>query len=225
MTSATGRLSAPGERRGHFITLEGIEGAGKSTQRDLICERLREAGIPVVPTREPGGSPVAERIRALLLEPVQAEPHALTELLLLFAARAEHLERTIRPALARGAWVVCDRFTDATYAYQGGGRQVDRGPIEQLEQLVQAGLRPDLTLLFDLLPAVGLARARERSEPDRIERQRLEFFARVRQAYLARAATEPGRIHRIDADRPLAEVSARVRARIDAYVANVSCRT
>ncbi len=192
-----------GRERGRFITLEGVEGAGKTTQREAIAGFLRESGVDVLVTREPGGSDIAERIRGLLLDPTNAGMHGDAELLLMFAARAEHIHQRIRPALASGVWVLCDRFTDATYAYQGGGRGVDQARIATLEQLVQGALRPDLTLLFDLPADVGLARARGRSAPDRFESETLQFFERVRACYLARATQEPQRLVRVDANRAL----------------------
>ncbi|MFC2973670.1 dTMP kinase [Azotobacter bryophylli] len=191
---------------GLFITLEGPEGAGKSTNREYLAERLREHGVDVVLTREPGGTPLAERIRALLLDPT-AEPMATdTELLLVFAARAQHLAQVIRPALARGAVVLCDRFTDATYAYQGGGRGVSESRIAQLESFVQGDLRPDLTLVFDLPVEVGLARAAARGRLDRFEQEGRMFFEAVRQTYLHRAAREPVRYRVVDAAQPLDQV-------------------
>jgi dTMP kinase len=206
---------------GHFITLEGIEGAGKTTQRDAVAGCLREAGLDVVLTREPGGSEVAERIRAVLLDPANTGMHGDTELLLMFAARAEHLHRRILSALAAGAWVVCDRFTDATYAYQGGGRGVPAGRIAMLEQLVQGDRRPDLTLLFDLPVPLGLERARGRSTPDRFESEQVQFFERVRATYLARAAAESGRIVTIDAARAPEAVAVDSISAVRAYVERV----
>ncbi len=207
--------------RGHFITLEGIEGAGKTTQRDTVACCLRDAGLSVLVTREPGGSDIAERIRAVLLDPANTGMHGDTELLLMFAARAEHLHRRILPALTTGTWVVCDRFTDATYAYQGGGRGLPVAHIAALEQLVQGERRPDLTLLFDLPAAVGLARARGRSEPDRFESEQLQFFERVRDTYRARAAAEAGRFVTIDAERDPATVAADSIAAVQAYLVRV----
>jgi dTMP kinase len=212
-------------RRGRFITLEGIEGAGKSTQREAVAACVREAGCDVVLTREPGGTDIAERIRGLLLDPANAGMHGDTELLLMFAARAEHVQRHIRPALAAGRWVVCDRFTDATYAYQGGGRGVPTARIAALEQLVQDDLRPDLTLLFDLPAAVGLARARGRSAPDRFEQEQQAFHEAVRGAYLARAQQEPARIVRIDAAREPGIVAACTRAVVQDYITRISTLT
>jgi dTMP kinase len=197
---------------GLFITLEGPEGAGKSTNRDYIAERLREAGRDVQLTREPGGTPLGERIRELLLTPTE-EPMAVdTELLLMFAARAQHIEQVIRPALARGAVVLCDRFTDATYAYQGGGRGISVSRIATLEAFVQGSLRPDLTLVFDLPVETGLARAAARGRLDRFEQEARSFFEAVRQAYLARAAADPQRYEIIDASLPLADVQAGLQA-------------
>jgi dTMP kinase len=186
--------------RGRFITFEGVEGAGKSTQVGALKEWLEGQGVEVRVTREPGGSPVAERIRNLLLDRDNAGMAGDAELLLMFAARAEHLAKTIRPALGAGVWVLCDRFTDATYAYQGGGRGVPRRRIALLEDLVQGDLRPDLTLLFDLPVATGLSRARGRSAPDRFESETLAFHEAVRAAYLAIAAREPERVRVIDAE-------------------------
>lgn len=197
---------------GLFITLEGPEGAGKSTNRDYLAARLREQGVDVVMTREPGGTPLAERIRELLLAPSD-EPMAVdTELLLMFAARAQHLAEVIRPALARGAVVLCDRFTDATYAYQGGGRGLSVERIAILESFVQGELRPDLTLVFDLPVEVGLARAAARGRLDRFEQEGQAFFEAVRQAYLQRAAQQPQRYSLLDAAQPLAAVQRAIDA-------------
>ncbi|MGP0174086.1 dTMP kinase [Pseudomonas sp. NCHU5208] len=193
---------------GLFITLEGPEGAGKSTNRDYLAERLRERGVEVLLTREPGGTPLAERIRELLLAPSD-EPMAVdTELLLVFAARAQHLQQVIHPALTRGSVVLCDRFTDATYAYQGGGRGLSIERIAQLEAFVQGELRPDLTLIFDLPVEVGLARAAARGRLDRFEQEGRGFFEAVRQAYLQRAAQAPQRYRVLDAGQSLAQVQA-----------------
>jgi dTMP kinase len=203
---------------GRFITLEGGEGVGKSTNLDLVVERVRAAGHTVVTTREPGGTPLAEEIRDLVLG-VREEPvAALTELLLIFAARAQHLERVIRPALARGDWVVCDRFTDATYAYQGGGRGLSTDHIAALEKLVQQDLQPDLTLYLDVPVAVGHARIEDR-EQDRLEREAERFHEAVRVAYLERASAHQ-RFRVVDAARPLEAVQAEIRTLIDAFVAD-----
>ncbi|MGD1990385.1 MAG: dTMP kinase [Chromatiales bacterium] len=182
-----------------FITVEGIEGAGKSSNIAFAENLLRSHGHDVLLTREPGGTPLGEELRELLLGHRHDGMHDLTELLLMFAARAEHLHGKILPALEAGKWVICDRFTDATYAYQGGGRQLDTSAIATLENLVQENRRPDLTLLLDLPVETGLARAAKRSEPDRFERQKLEFFQRVREAYLQIAHQQPERVKVIDA--------------------------
>ena len=191
---------------GLFITLEGPEGAGKSTNREYLAQRLRDHGHDVELTREPGGTPLAERIRELLLTPADEPMNSDTELLLVFAARAQHLAQVIRPALARGAIVLCDRFTDATYAYQGGGRGLSVQRIELLEQFVQGDMRPDLTLIFDLPVEVGLSRAAARGRLDRFEQEGLDFFEAVRAAYLDRARHNPQRYHVIDAGQSLSAV-------------------
>lgn len=191
---------------GLFITLEGPEGAGKSTNRDYLAERLREHGIDVLLTREPGGTPLAEQVRELLLAPSNEIMAADTELLLVFAARAQHLDQVIRPALARGCVVLCDRFTDATYAYQGGGRGLSETRIAVLEEFVQGALRPDLTLVFDLPVEVGLARAAARGRLDRFEQEGRQFFDAVRHTYLRRAAEQPQRYRILDAAQSLKEV-------------------
>ncbi|MFC6330821.1 dTMP kinase [Alloalcanivorax gelatiniphagus] len=193
---------------GRFITLEGGEGAGKSSNLTWLAERMREAGLPVTVTREPGGTELAERIRAVLLDPGAETMADGTELLLVFAARAQHLEALIRPALERGDWVLCDRFMDATWAYQGAGRGFDPSAIAALESMVLRGLSPDRTLLFDVPVAQGMARAGKRSRPDRIEREAHAFFERVRQCYLERAAAEPERFRVIDAGAGLEAVRA-----------------
>ncbi|TLF49714.1 dTMP kinase [Halomonas urmiana] len=208
--------------RGRFITLEGGEGVGKSTNLALVVEHLRACGHEVVATREPGGTPRAEDIRRLLLDPVEEEPlDPDAELLLVFAARAQHLARVVKPALARGAWVVCDRFTDATYAYQGGGRGIDTARIAELEAFVQRGLEPDLTLLLDMSMDAAQRRLDSRLEGqgearDRFERERGDFFEAVRRAYLARAEAAPERVAVIDAGAGLDEVKAELLARLDA---------
>jgi len=191
--------------RGKFITLEGLDGAGKSTHLARAVELLRGQGKTVVQTREPGGTPLGEKLRALLL----AEPmHLETEALLMFAARREHLDKVIAPALERGDWVVCDRFTDASFAYQGGGRGLGLDKLEALEQWVQNGLTPDLTLLFDVPTEIALGRVQGMGrELDRFEQEKSEFFERVRAAYLARARLSPGRMRVLDGRKPLNEVS------------------
>ncbi len=192
--------------RGRFITVEGGEGVGKTTNMQYLRGRIEAAGHTVVMTREPGGTPLAEAIRALLLTPEYRGMNSDCELLLMFAARAEHLAQRILPALRAGEWVLCDRFTDATYAYQGGGRGLPRERIGQLETWVQGELRPDLTLLLDVPVALGLKRAGDRSAPDRFEQEEVAFFERVRQAYLERARAEPDRYRVVDAAQPLSEV-------------------
>ncbi len=193
-------------RDGFFLTLEGVEGAGKTTAREFIAGGLRENGATVLETREPGGTELGEKIRALLLDPGQNRMSALSELLLIFAARAQHLEEVITPALESGFFVICDRFTDATFAYQGSGRGLDETLIQTLADLVHPRIQPDLTVILDMSPQKGLARARRRGELDRIERERLEFFERVRAGYIARARSDPERYFVLDSDRPLDEV-------------------
>jgi dTMP kinase len=205
-------------RTGKLITLEGIEGAGKSTQLATVCACLEQRGLTMVSTREPGGAPIAERIRQVLLDPSCRGMAADAELLLMFAARAEHLDKRIRPALERGDWVVCDRFTDATYAYQGGGRGVDTERIALLEDLIQGDIQPDLTLLLDVPVEVGLDRALSRSSPDRIEAEARRFFAQVRGAYLKRARENPRRIRVIDAAAPADAVAEWVTAVVASFV-------
>lgn len=197
---------------GLFITLEGPEGAGKTTNREYLAEQLRKAGIDVVLTREPGGTPLAERIRELLLAPSDETMAADTELLLVFAARAQHLARVIVPALDRGAVVLCDRFTDATYAYQGGGRGLSSERIATLEQFVQADLRPHLTLVFDLPVEIGLSRAAARGRLDRFEQEGKVFFDAVRHTYLERASAAPSRYRLIDAAQTLEQVQRQLDA-------------
>jgi len=201
-----------------FITLEGGEGAGKSTCLAYIQQYFSEHAIPLLVTREPGGTPLAEEIRSLLLDRRDESVASDTELLLVFAARAQHLAGKIRPALARGEWVLCDRFTDATYAYQGGGRGLSLEKIASLETLVQGDMRPALTLLLDLPVAQGMARAEARSEKDRFEVEQHSFFERVRQSYRERAAAEPQRFRVIDASQPLPEVQASIRRVLDAWL-------
>lgn len=190
-------------KRGLFITMEGGEGVGKTTNIQFVAEQLRSRGITFVQTREPGGTPLAEDIRQMLLSPRTEKVAPAAELLLVFAARAQHLAEVIEPALQRGEWVLCDRFTDATYAYQGGGRQLSQTMISQLEQLVHGHLQPDLTLLLDVSVDIGLARASQRGELDRFEQEKQEFFQRVRQAYLDRAKLAPQRFCVIDASQSL----------------------
>lgn len=197
-------------QRGRFITVEGIEGVGKSTNLGFVANELRRAGHAVVETREPGGTSLGERVRELLLSP-ETQLAPLTELLLMFAARAAHLDEVIRPALSSGKWVVCDRFTDASRAYQGGGRGLPASAINTLAELVQGELRPDLTLLLDVPLDVSAERQAGRGQRDRFEQESVDFFQRVRQAYLDLAAHDPRRIRLIDASRPLAAVQADIR--------------
>lgn len=204
---------------GLFITVEGIEGVGKSTNMAYIEEHCRSAGHTVCMTREPGGTPVGEKIRQLILETPGNELSDVGELLLMFAARAEHLARLIRPALDRGETVLCDRFTDATFAYQGAGRGLDPSLIATLEELVQGDLRPDLTILLDVPLEISAQRVAGRGEAeDRFEQERTAFFQRVRDGYLAIAATEPSRVRLIDASRPLVEVQADIARCLDAII-------
>jgi dTMP kinase len=204
---------------GRFITLEGGEGVGKSSNLAFIRRHLEAAGKIVIVTREPGGTPLGEQIRALLLDHRRDGMSADAELLLMFAARAEHLAQVVRPALSEGKWVLCDRFTDATYAYQGGGRGIAADRIAALETWTQGAFRPDLTLLLDAPVAVGMARAGQRKgAADRFEREEAAFFERVRQTYLALAQRYPERYRVIDAGLELAEVQERLRRELDAFV-------
>lgn len=196
---------------GRFITVEGIEGVGKSTNLQFIRGLIEESGKPLVVTREPGGTALGEEIRELLLDHRHDGMSADAELLLMFAARAEHIARVIGPALAAGKWVLCDRFTDATFAYQGGGRGIGFDRVAVLADWVHHGLRPDLTLLFDLPVEIGLQRAGQRNSADRFEREKLEFFERVRAAYLELAGREPQRFTVIAADPPLEQVQDHIR--------------
>lgn len=197
-------------QRGKFLTIEGTEGVGKSTNLAFVADWLRGRGIEVIVTREPGGTPLAEEVRGLLLSKRDEAVDETAELLLVFAARAQHLARVIRPALARGAWVLSDRFTDATFAYQGGGRGLSKSTIEQLEQLVQGDLRPDLTLILDIDVELGLNRARQRGELDRFESEAIVFFERVRAAYRQRAELAPNRYALVDAGKTLDEVQIEI---------------
>lgn len=186
-----------------FITFEGVDGAGKSTHLEWFANALRQRGIDLLVTREPGGTPLGEQLREILLnQPMHAE----TEAMLMFAARREHVEQVIRPALQRGTWVISDRFSDASFAYQGGGRGVPLNKLEQLEQWVHGDLQPDLTLLFDIPIEVARERLANNVSLDRFEQERGEFFERVRQAYLARAAKTPQRFAVIRAEKAIIEV-------------------
>lgn len=209
---------------GKFITVEGIEGVGKTTQLEAICVHLKRRGISVVRTREPGGTPLGEAIRELLLSNSWSSMHVDTELLLMFAARAEHLQTVIRPALEDGNWVVCDRFTDATYAYQGGGRGSSEMRISGLEDWVQGGLRPDLTLLLDAEVTIGLSRAKMRGTADRFEQETLAFFERVRKIYLKQAMQQPTRIQVIDASRTLQDVTESLTSVVDEFIRSARAR-
>ena len=199
-----------------FITLEGSEGVGKTSAVECVAAYMREHTHEVVCTREPGGTAVGEKLRAILLDPNTGAFSPLTELLVMFAARAEHLERVVRPALHAGNCVICDRFTDASYAYQGGGRGLAAGDIEALERLVHPDLQPQLTILLDTDAALALGRARHRGASDRFEQEQLAFFERVRATYLARATRFPQRFVVIDAGRDLATVHADIRAALEA---------
>lgn len=204
--------------RGRFITFEGGEGVGKTTQLARVADWLQQQGVEVVRTREPGGTPRAERLRHVLLDRDEEPMPGACELLLMFAARATHLANLVRPAMQRGAWVLCDRFTDATYAYQGGGRGVPRQDIDALVRIVHPDLSPDLTILLDAPVATGLDRAQVRNGadgPDRFETERREFFERVRATYLERAAGEPRRFRVVDAGGSVEEVERAIRASLD----------
>ena len=209
-------------KRGLFLTLEGAEGVGKSTNIEFITEYLEQRGIEYVLTREPGGTQLAEKIREVLLA-VHEEPMSeLTELLLVFAARAQHLDRIIEPALASGKWVVCDRFADATFAYQGAGRGLSVETIGQLQSLVQGELRPDLTLILDLDPEIGMERAINRGKLDRFELEQQSFFRSVRQGYLDIAEAEPERCVLIDASKPLEDVKLDLLAALEQGLSRIT---
>lgn len=196
--------------RGKFITVEGTEGVGKTTNMAYVQQQLQAAGKDVIVTREPGGTAIGEKIRELLLDARNNDLFDDTELLMMFAARAQHIHQIIEPALKAGKWVLCDRFTDATYAYQGGGRGIDNDRIAMLESWVQGALRPDLTLLLDISVETGLTRASQRSEPDRFELEKHNFFERVRQVYLDRANNDPKHYRIIDASMSLELVQEQV---------------
>lgn len=209
--------------RGAFITIEGSEGVGKTSNVEAMVNRLRGQGLTVVRTREPGGTPLAEEIRGLLLDVRQESMSSLTELLLVFAARAQHLDQVIRPALARGDWVVCDRFTDATYAYQGGGRGLDVNQIEQLADLVHGDLEPDLTIYLDLAVDVAFERIEGRDH-DRFEREQRQFFEAVRRTY-CELAERHTRYQLIDASQPLSVVQQDIAKRLDVFVSEFGQRS
>jgi dTMP kinase len=208
--------------KGKFITIEGGEGVGKSTNIACVEDFLSEHGIPFIKTREPGGTPLAEELRNLLLVPREEKVCEKTELLLMFAARAQHLQQKILPALEQGIWVICDRFTDATYAYQGGGRGLSTETIAVLENLVQQGLQPDLTLLLDVDVQTGMTRASSRSQPDRFESEKLVFFEAVRAMYRQRAAAQPQRFRIIDASQTLETVQDAIRQAMTQFLACIS---
>ena len=196
--------------QGVFLTFEGVEGAGKTTNIEYIAEKILASGHEILLTREPGGTDLGEAIRELLISKDFPEMHHNTELLLMFAARAEHLQRKIIPALEQGKWVLCDRFTDATYAYQGAGRDIDQDNIQVLENLVQGTLRPDYTFLFDIDADIGLARAKKRGETDRFEQQHIDFFNRVRSAYIKMADENKSRYRIVHAQYDLKTVQTQI---------------
>lgn len=205
-------------KTGKFISLEGGEGVGKSTNLQFIQQYLQSQGTEVCLTREPGGTPLAERIRGLLLDHGEEAVTPQAELLLVFAARAQHLQHFILPRLQQGQWVLCDRFTDATYAYQGGGRQMDSNCIAWLENTVQGDLRPDITLLLDAPVEIGMQRAQKRGELDRFESERQDFFERVRHSYLQQAKANPHRYRVVDASQPLHAVQEQITQILDALL-------
>ena len=198
-------------QKGKFITIDGVEGAGKSTQIQFICDYLAEKGIDVVLTREPGGTDIGEKIRHLLLSKETGKMHADTELMLMFAARCEHVHNKIIPELEQGKWVLSDRFSDSSYAYQGGGRGLDIERIGQLDAWSMQGFAPDMTLLLDVPVELGMSRVESRGEKDRIENEQLDFFERVRQAYIERSNTFPERIKLIDSSQSVEHTSAQIR--------------
>lgn len=204
---------------GTFITIEGGEGVGKSSNIAFILSYLQEKNIKVISTREPGGTALSEKIRDLLLDADNKAMVSDTELLLMFAARAQHLDELIKPTLEKGQWILCDRFTDATYAYQGGGRGISIARIAELENWVQGTLRPDLTFLLDLPVEIGMKRASDRSEPDRIEQEKNSFFESVRYTYLELAKASPERYRIIDASQSLDDVQKDIAAVLDSFIA------
>ncbi|MGD9888317.1 MAG: dTMP kinase [Halothiobacillaceae bacterium] len=209
-------------QRGQFIVLEGGEGAGKSSNLQYLQQMLEARGLSVLRTREPGGTPLGEALRFILLDPVYAGMELKAELLLMFAMRAQHVAQVIRPALAAGTWVISDRFTSSSYAYQGGGRGLDNAAIAWLETFVQDDLRPDVTLLLDTPVDVGLARMRSRGEPeDRIEHEGRPFFERVRAHFLAQAAAAPERFIVLDAAHELEDVQAAMRTEVERFFASL----
>lgn len=206
MTSAVNM----GSDKALFITFEGVEGAGKTTNIDYIAEKIKSSGQEYILTREPGGTTLGEKVRELLISKELPEMHQDTELLLMFAARAEHVQKVILPALEKGVWVLCDRFTDASYAYQGAGRGISSDSIKTLESLVQGSLRPDITFLFDLNANIGLSRAQSRGETDRFEQQHIDFFNRVRDEYLNIASKDVSRFRIVNAEPELSTVQKQI---------------
>ncbi|SFV81715.1 Thymidylate kinase [hydrothermal vent metagenome] len=204
-----------GMQRGKFITIDGVEGAGKSTQITFICDYLKAKGVNVILTREPGGTDVGEKIRTLLLSNSTGKMHADTELMLMFAARNEHIQNKIMPALKQGDWVLSDRFTDASYAYQGGGRGLDVERIAQLEQWVLQDFTPDMTLLLDVPVEIGMSRVESRGKKDRIELEATDFFNRVRQAYIDRSEQFPDRIKLIDSSQTVEHTKQQIKVILD----------
>lgn len=204
--------------RGRFITIEGTEGVGKTTNIEYIKQWLDDHAISYVSTREPGGTPLAEEIRQVLLANREEKVCSKAELLMMFAGRAQHIDQVIEPQLAKGNWVLCDRFTDATYAYQGAGREMGDELIKSLETMVQGAMRPDLTLVLDVPVELGLERAGNRSEPDRFEREKTDFFNRVRQAYLSMATNNPQRYKIIDASQSLEHVQLQIEAALKSFL-------
>lgn len=217
-TRVTDGMHQADKSYGRFITLEGIEGSGKSTLLPYIRTFLETAGKSVVVTREPGGTPLGEELRRLLLDPSYDGLAPSAELLMIFAARVEHLEKVIKPSLRQGRWIVCDRFTDATYVYQGEGRNIATARIDALVDWVQGAMRPDLTLIFDVPVPMGLSRVRQRGKKDRFEREGQRFFERVRTAYLMLAAEHPDRCQVVDASAPLDVVRLRVDSILRAFL-------
>ncbi|HIM54412.1 MAG TPA: dTMP kinase [Gammaproteobacteria bacterium] len=201
--------------RGKFITIDGVEGAGKSTQIEFVCEYLKAKGVNVILTREPGGTDIGEKIRTLLLSNSTGKMHADTELMLMFAARNEHIQNKIMPALKQGDWVLSDRFTDASYAYQGGGRGLDVSRIAQLEQWVLQDFTPDMTLLLDVPVEIGMSRVESRGKKDRIELEATDFFNRVRQAYIDRSEQFPERIKLIDSSQTVEHTKQQIKVILD----------
>ena len=204
--------------RGRFITIEGTEGVGKTTNIEYIKQWLDDHAISYVSTREPGGTPLAEEVRQLLLANREEKVCSKAELLMMFAGRAQHIDQVIEPQLAKGNWVLCDRFTDATYAYQGAGREMGDELIKSLETMVQGAMRPDLTLVLDVPVELGLERAGKRSEPDRFEREKTDFFNRVRQAYLSMATNNQQRYKIIDASKSLEHVQLQIEATLTSFL-------